>query len=54
MKKTVIFENLAERIEKVAVDTAKNTIGKSVPLWSYEVEKPAELKNIDMKNIEVK
>lgn len=54
MKKKAAFENIANSLEKMAVNTAKNTTGKSIPLWCYEVEKPAELKNIDMKKIEVK
>lgn len=51
MKK--LSEVIARKVEELAMSTVKETVGKSVPGWAYEVEIPAELKQVDLENVEL-
>lgn len=38
--KKMVETKIASKIVDVAMDTAKNTVGKSIPLLAHEVEMP--------------
>lgn len=42
--KKALEKKIAERISSLAYDTAKNSVGKSVPLIAHEVKMPDSVK----------
>lgn len=40
-----VFEVLAKIIQNCTVYYAEETVGKSFPVWTYEVEMPKEFKD---------
>lgn len=44
MKANKSFTKLAEKVEKLAIYSAVETVGKSFPLTMHEVELPADLR----------
>lgn len=48
-----LSEVVAGKVEELAVNTARGTVGKSIPGWIHEVEIPAELKQVDLENVEL-
>lgn len=51
MKK--LSEVVARKVEELAMTAARETVGKSFPGWAHEVEIPAELKQVDLENVEL-
>ena len=51
MKKELLQQRIAERIEKEAIHTVKNTVGKSIPYMIHEVKLPEELRKVNMEEL---
>lgn len=45
------MKKIKEHLKKMAVFVAKESVGRSIPIFVYEVKVPEKIQNIDLKKI---
>lgn len=48
------MKRMKEQVQKAAIFIAKESVGKSVPLWAYEVKIPDVLQNAELEKMLLK
>ena len=48
MKREMLQQKLAQKIEQKSVEVVQGTVGKSIPYMIHEVELPQELKKVNL------